>query len=80
MFSVWRKAHLDGVDCDMFSLVDQRSPSARLRRGERRPLFDTLLITWAKIAGISLQEVESAARAKRNADVELEAPVTPPGF
>jgi hypothetical protein len=72
-FDAWRRDHLDGVDCDMFSLIDQRTPSARPRRGECRPLFDVLFIAWARTAGVSLQEAESAARAKRNADVELEA-------
>ncbi|MGY3582054.1 hypothetical protein ACVIGB_001023 [Bradyrhizobium sp. USDA 4341] len=72
-FSAWRKAHLDGIDCDMFSLIDQRKPSAKPRRGERRPLFDALFITWAKTASVPLQQAEAAARTKREADAELEA-------
>lgn len=72
-FSAWRKTQLDGVDFDMFSVIDQRTPSRRLARGERRSLFDALFITWAGTAGIPLQEAESAARAKRKADVDEEA-------
>lgn len=72
-FSEWRKTNLDGVDCDMFSLIDQRNPSGRPARGERRPLFDVLFASWAKAAGIPLKEAEAAARAKCRADIELDA-------
>lgn len=76
-FRKWRKDHLDGVDCDMFSLVDHRNLSAR-PRGERRPLFDALFVSWAKTAGIPLREAEAAARAKRQVDIELaEGPSMP---
>lgn len=71
-FSDWRKDQLDGVDLDMFSLIDQRTPSRRPPRGERRSLFDVLFIAWVKAAGAPLQEAEAAARVKRKGDIEGE--------
>ena len=78
-FREWRKDKLDGVDCDMFSLIDQRNLSVS-PRGERRPLFDALFVSWAKTAGIPVKEAEAAARAKRQVDIkmaEAEPPLTP---
>lgn len=62
-FREWRKVHLDGVDCDMFVLIEQRNPSKAFKRGKgRRPLFNSLFITWAKAADIPVREAEAAAK------------------
>lgn len=68
-FSSWRKKDLDGVDCEMFHLIDQRRPSAKPSRGRSRPLFDTLFIEWSKASGIPVKEAEIAAIQKRDDDI-----------
>jgi len=62
IFRAWRAAALDGVDCDMFALLEWRTPSARPPRGEAKPLFDRLFLAWAKAAGLALETAEQAAR------------------
>jgi hypothetical protein len=69
-FRRWRVEHLDGIDCDMFALFDQRIPSARYRVGEHRPLFCKLFAAWAERAGIPVNEAEQAARDKIRGDAD----------
>jgi len=44
----WRKAELDGVDCDLLGLLERRWP---LATGRRAALFERLFASWARSAG-----------------------------